>query len=137
MNTIIQDKNIRFGKFIFKGTRIAIEDIVESLLSGLTIEEIKESYPSIKDSYLKEFIKFMRESFKKEINYLEKNLTSSKEIEKLYKYKGCFAFLKNLKPQHLQKKEFLKNPELLVCLKTFLSILKKYQSSKGKYEIFA
>jgi len=137
MNSIIRNKEIRHGKFIFSGTRIAVEDVVEFLLAGLTFEEIKKEYPTITDKHLKDFIQFFRKILKSEVNHLKANANSPKDIEKLYKYEGCLNFFKNIKIQDFQKKEIIKKPEMVLCLKVFLSILKKYQSKKGKNEIFA
>lgn len=40
---------IRFGKPCITGTRIAVEDILSWLASGMTHKEIKEDYPDIKE----------------------------------------------------------------------------------------
>lgn len=44
MNNITIDPNIRFGKPIIQGTRIAVEDILNLLKAGLSINEILKEY---------------------------------------------------------------------------------------------
>jgi uncharacterized protein (DUF433 family) len=44
--------NIRFGKPCIKGTRIAVVDILQWLASGMTREEIFESFPHIKEEHI-------------------------------------------------------------------------------------
>jgi uncharacterized protein (DUF433 family) len=39
--------DIRFGKPVIKNTRIAVNDILAWLASGMTKEEIVEDYPSL------------------------------------------------------------------------------------------
>jgi uncharacterized protein (DUF433 family) len=41
------DPNIRFGKPCIKGTRIAIQDVLEWLSSGMSFEEILEDFPEL------------------------------------------------------------------------------------------
>ena len=137
MNSIIRNKDIRYGKFIFSGTRIAVEDVIEFLLAGLTFEEIKKEYPTITDKHLKDFVQFLNRILKEEVDYFKINANSPKDIEKLYKYEGCLSYFKNIKAQDFQKKEIIQKPEMVLCLKIAHSILKKYQSKKGKNEIFA
>jgi len=43
---------IRFGKPCIKGTRIAIADILNWLALGMTHEEIKEDFPSIREEHI-------------------------------------------------------------------------------------
>jgi uncharacterized protein (DUF433 family) len=44
------DQEIRFGKPCIKGTRIAINDILAWLASGMSKEEIIEDYPELNES---------------------------------------------------------------------------------------
>ncbi|MBK7937933.1 MAG: DUF433 domain-containing protein [Lewinellaceae bacterium] len=39
--------NIRFGKPCIKGTRIAVEDILQWLASGMSFTEIMEDFPEL------------------------------------------------------------------------------------------
>jgi uncharacterized protein (DUF433 family) len=43
---------IRFGKPCITGTRIAVNDILQWLASGMTHQEILEDYPSLKDEHI-------------------------------------------------------------------------------------
>ena len=46
------DPQVRFGKPCIKGTRIAIEDILQWLASGMSHDEILEDYPSLKKEHI-------------------------------------------------------------------------------------
>ena len=41
------NQNIRFGKPCIAGTRIAVQDILEWLASGMSYEEIMEDFPEL------------------------------------------------------------------------------------------
>ena len=41
------DPNIRFGKPCIAGTRITVQDILEWLASGMSLEEIVEDFPEL------------------------------------------------------------------------------------------
>jgi uncharacterized protein (DUF433 family) len=43
---------IRFGKPCITGTRIAVNDILQWLASGMSHQEILEDYPSLKDEHI-------------------------------------------------------------------------------------
>ena len=43
------DPNIRFGKPCIKGSRIAVYDVLAWLASGMTIGQILEDFPEIKE----------------------------------------------------------------------------------------
>uniref|UniRef100_UPI0037432C73 DUF433 domain-containing protein n=1 Tax=Echinicola shivajiensis TaxID=1035916 RepID=UPI0037432C73 len=42
------DPNIRFGKPVIKGSRIAVYDVLSWLANGMTYDEILEDFPEIK-----------------------------------------------------------------------------------------
>lgn len=44
---IISDTNIRFGKPVIAGTRIAVEDVLGWLAAGMTINEIISDFPEL------------------------------------------------------------------------------------------
>ena len=134
MYKIVRDKDIRNGKFIFEGTRISVDDIAESILSGLTLEEIEKEYPSVNNKIFEYFFDFTKKVFEIEINSLRKKASTSKEIENLFKYEGCYNYLKNLNSHDLYKS--VNSPKLKVCLKILLSILRKYYKQKRKDEVF-
>uniref|UniRef100_A0A7C4L0N1 DUF433 domain-containing protein n=1 Tax=Bellilinea caldifistulae TaxID=360411 RepID=A0A7C4L0N1_9CHLR len=45
---ITSDPQICHGKAIIKGTRIMVSVILDNLAAGLSVEEILQSYPSLK-----------------------------------------------------------------------------------------
>jgi len=52
------DANIRFGKPCIKGTRIAVEDILQWMASGMSNAEILNDYPSLKDEHIRSALAF-------------------------------------------------------------------------------
>ncbi len=46
------NSDIRFGKPCMKGTRIAVEDILQWMASGMSQEEIIEDFPSLTKEHL-------------------------------------------------------------------------------------
>lgn len=49
---IVIDPNIRFGKPCIAGTRIAVQDILQWLASGMSHEEILEDFPSLQVEHI-------------------------------------------------------------------------------------
>jgi uncharacterized protein (DUF433 family) len=49
---------IRFGKPCIKGTRIAVADILQWLASGMSIPEILEDFPSLKEEHIRAALAF-------------------------------------------------------------------------------
>ncbi|WP_456381962.1 DUF433 domain-containing protein [Persephonella sp.] len=132
---IYREKNIRGGKFVFRGTRITVEDLVESILSGMPPEEIEEEYPSIKGEFFVSLYHFMKKLFHLEISKKGKGISSQKDVEDIYRYRGCLEFLERLPEDVLITENPLENPEMVFCLKTFLKILKNHQSPHIRHEI--
>ena len=52
LDCIALDANIRFGKPCIKGTRVTVKDILEWLSSGMSIPEILEDYPLLKEKHI-------------------------------------------------------------------------------------
>lgn len=52
------NQEIRFGKPCIKGTRIAIEDILQWLASGMTNSEILNNYPLLKEEHIRAALAF-------------------------------------------------------------------------------
>ena len=52
------DPDIRFGKPCIKGTRIAVNDILQWLASGMTREEIMYDYPVLQDVHINAALSF-------------------------------------------------------------------------------
>jgi len=46
-NYISSDKNIRFGRPCLTGTRIAVEDVVQWLSAGMSVEDIISDFPEL------------------------------------------------------------------------------------------
>jgi uncharacterized protein (DUF433 family) len=57
--------SIRFGKPCIKGTRIAVVDILQWMASGMSIPEILEDYPSLREDHIRAALAFAahRESY--------------------------------------------------------------------------
>ncbi|HUS02342.1 MAG TPA: DUF433 domain-containing protein [Chitinophagaceae bacterium] len=49
---------VRFGKPCIKGTRIAIEDILQWLASGMSNSEILHDYPLLKEEHIRAALTF-------------------------------------------------------------------------------
>lgn len=47
-SVIVRDPEILGGRPVFRGTRVPVEVLFENLEDGLSIDEIIESYPSLK-----------------------------------------------------------------------------------------
>lgn len=45
--------NVRFGKPVLKGTRIAVVDVVEWLADGMTFEEILSDFPELSSEQIR------------------------------------------------------------------------------------
>jgi uncharacterized protein (DUF433 family) len=46
-NHIIVDKNIQFGKPVFKGTRVPVQSLFWHLEKGISLSEFLEDFPSV------------------------------------------------------------------------------------------
>jgi uncharacterized protein (DUF433 family) len=51
-NYIVIDKGIRFGKPCIKGTRITVGDILQWLSEGISVSEILDDYPLLKEIHI-------------------------------------------------------------------------------------
>jgi uncharacterized protein (DUF433 family) len=49
---------IRFGKPCIEGTRITVADILQWLASGMSIPEILEDFPSLKEEHIRAALTF-------------------------------------------------------------------------------
>ncbi len=56
------DPNIRFGKPCIKGTRITVQDILNWLASGMSVEEISEDFPQLKNEHIMAALAFAANS---------------------------------------------------------------------------
>ena len=57
-NYIVIDNGIRFGKPCIKGTRVTVGDILQWLSEGISISEILEDYPLLKEIHIKAALSF-------------------------------------------------------------------------------
>ncbi|MFO7967274.1 MAG: DUF433 domain-containing protein [Archaeoglobaceae archaeon] len=55
---IYVNQNIRFGKPCIRGTRIAVEDILNLFKAGYTFEEILKQYPEIEEEDIKAALEY-------------------------------------------------------------------------------
>ena len=60
---------IRFGKPCIRGTRIAVEDILNLLKAGYTFREILKQYPGIKEEDIKASLEYAASVLGKEEVY--------------------------------------------------------------------
>jgi uncharacterized protein (DUF433 family) len=59
---ITSDPNVLFGKPAIKGTRIAVEHILDELAGGTTIEELLEEYPRLSSEAIYAALAFAADS---------------------------------------------------------------------------
>jgi len=57
-NYIVIDRQVRFGKPCIKGTRIAVGDILQWLSEGISVAEILDDYPLLKEPHIKAALAF-------------------------------------------------------------------------------
>ena len=58
LNYIVIDQGIRFGKPCIKGTRITVGDILQWLSEGISVSEILEDYPLLREIHIKAALAF-------------------------------------------------------------------------------
>ena len=66
---IISDPKVMMGKPVIEGTRITVENILERLGSGETIQQIIESYPHLTAKSIYAAIKFAAQTLKADVIY--------------------------------------------------------------------
>ena len=61
------DPDIRFGKPCIKNTRISVGDILQWLASGMSVSEILDDFPLLKDEHIRAALAFAanREAYSK------------------------------------------------------------------------
>jgi len=55
---IVIDQGIRFGKPCIKGTRIAVGDMLQWLSEGISVSEILDDYPLLKEIHIQAALAF-------------------------------------------------------------------------------
>jgi uncharacterized protein (DUF433 family) len=63
------DPEVLAGKPVIKGTRMAVEFVVELLANGWTVEEVLENYPQLKREDVIAALKYAAEVLKEERVY--------------------------------------------------------------------
>jgi len=58
LNYIVIDQGIRFGKPCIKGTRITVGDILQWLSEDISVSEILEDYPLLREIHIKAALAF-------------------------------------------------------------------------------
>ena len=67
LSYILVDHEIRSGKPCIKGTRITVGDILQCLASGMSVNEILEDFPLLKEDHIRVALTFAanRENYTK------------------------------------------------------------------------
>jgi len=58
VNYIVIDQDVRFGKPCIKGTRITVGGILQWLSEGISVSEILDDYPLLKEVHIKTALAF-------------------------------------------------------------------------------
>jgi len=66
---IVIDPAILAGKPVIKGTRLAVEFVVELLAEGWSLQEIQANYPSLTDADVRAALHYATETLKRERVY--------------------------------------------------------------------
>jgi uncharacterized protein (DUF433 family) len=66
---IVVDPKVLVGKPVIKGTRIAVEHLLELLAEGWTREQILKNYPALKDADIQAALHYAADTLKQERIY--------------------------------------------------------------------
>ena len=66
---ITSNPNILFGKPAIKGTRIAVEQVLDELAGGTSIEELLEEYPRLSRDAIYAALAFAADTLRMEVTY--------------------------------------------------------------------
>ena len=66
---ITSDPNVLFGKPAIRGTRIAVEHILDELAGGTTIEQLLEEYPRLTREAVYAALAFAADTLRAEVVY--------------------------------------------------------------------
>ena len=58
LNYIVLDQEIRFGKPCIRGRKITVGDILQWLSEGISVSEILEDYPLLREIHIKAALAF-------------------------------------------------------------------------------
>jgi uncharacterized protein (DUF433 family) len=60
---IVVNDEVCHGKPVFRGTRVLVSDVVELLGAGVSIEEIRDYYPSLNEEMIREALRYFASSY--------------------------------------------------------------------------
>ncbi len=66
---ITSDPNVLFGKPAIRGTRIAVEHVLDELAGGTTIEQLLEEYPQLTREAIYAALAFAADTLRAEVVY--------------------------------------------------------------------
>jgi uncharacterized protein (DUF433 family) len=66
---ITSDPNVLFGKPTIKGTRIAVELILDELAGGTTVDELLDAYPRLNREAIYAALAFAADTLRAEVTY--------------------------------------------------------------------
>ena len=66
---ITSDPNVLFGKPAIRGTRIAVEHVLDELAGGTTIEQLLEEYPRLTREAIYAALAFAADTLRAEVVY--------------------------------------------------------------------
>jgi uncharacterized protein (DUF433 family) len=66
---IVSDPNVLMGKPVVAGTRITVEQILEKLAAGETVEELLEAHPRLTRQAIQAALKFASEALRADVVY--------------------------------------------------------------------
>lgn len=66
---IVADADVLVGKPVIRGTRIAIEFLLELLAEGWTSEQIVENYPQLRPEHIQAALHYAAETIRRERVY--------------------------------------------------------------------
>ena len=69
MNRIILDPDILCGKPIVRGTRLAVEFIVDRVADGWSLQQILDQYPGLSEEDVRECLRYAGQTLKSERVY--------------------------------------------------------------------
>jgi uncharacterized protein (DUF433 family) len=66
---IVSDPNVMMGKPVVAGTRITVEQILEKLAAGETVEELLEAHPRLTRQAIQAALRFASEALRADVVY--------------------------------------------------------------------
>jgi uncharacterized protein (DUF433 family) len=69
MDRIVADPNVLSGKPIIRGTRLAVEFVVDLLAQGWSVEQVLDNYPGLKHEDVRSCLEYASEVLRSERVY--------------------------------------------------------------------